>query len=235
MKKFLSLFMVLVMICCLCGCLGENNNVDDIRGEITSEVQNVTQGEETEDGKNEESQPEFSLGKTINNVYTNEFLGLSCTLSSEWEFYSDEQILELNNIVLENIDEDISEQIKNATIIYDMFAQNTVDYSNINMTLERFSSLQIASIDMKQSLEAQKDAIISTYQNMGYTDITVAYEKIIVDNKEYDALKLKAMIQGVDFYGTAFAFKKNNYVATVTVTSLQTDKTDDILKKITVE
>ncbi|MBE6810150.1 MAG: hypothetical protein E7521_03720 [Ruminococcaceae bacterium] len=230
MKKLLCLVMAIVMLFSVCGCLGRYDNVDDIRGEITSETENSTLSQESED-----SQPEFSLGKTSNNVYTNEFLGLSCTLPSEWNFYSDEQILELNNITKEYIDEDVSSQLEKATIIYDMYAQNNVDNSNVNVNLERLNPVQAVTLDLKTALVAQTDAIISTYQNMGYTDVAVNYENITVDGKKFDALRIEAKIQGYDFYGIAFAFIKNSYLANVTVTSLQTDKTNTILKCFTLE
>lgn len=230
MKKLLCLVMAIAMLFSVCGCLDGNYDVEDIRGEITSEVENPTQSQDSE-----ESQPGFSLGKTSNNVYTNEFLGLSCTLPSEWKFYSDEQILELNNITKEYIDEDVSSQLEKATIIYDMYAQNTVDNSNVNVNLERLNPVQAVTLDIKTALEAQTDAIISTYQNMGYTDVSVNYESITVNGKKYDALRIEAKIQGYDFYGIAFTFIKNNYLANVTATSLQTDKTNTILNCFTLE
>jgi len=82
---------------------------------------------------------------------------------------------------------------------------------------------------------AQTDAIVSTYQNMGYTDVAVNYENITVDGKKFDALRIEAKIQGYDFYGIAFSFIKNSYLANVTVTSLQTDKINTILKCFTLE
>jgi len=210
--------------------LGRYDNVDDIRGEITSETENSTLSQESED-----SQPEFSLGKISNNVYTNDFLGLSCTLPLEWNFYSEEQILELNNITMEYIDEDYSSQLEKATIIYDMYAQNIVDNSTVNVNLERLNPVQAVTLDLKTALVAQTDAIVSTYQNMGYTDVAVNYENITVDGKKYDALRIEAKIQGYDFYGIAFSFIKNSYLANVTVTSLQTDKINTILKCFTLE
>ena len=108
MKKFLCLFLAVVLLASLCGCFG-GNGTDDVRGDIASEstIQN-------------ENEPEFSLGKATSNTYNNDFLGISCTLPTEWAFYTDEQILELNNIVGTIVDEDIAERLKNANTIYDI-------------------------------------------------------------------------------------------------------------------
>ncbi|MBR4949210.1 MAG: hypothetical protein IKZ25_00380 [Clostridia bacterium] len=223
MKKFLCLFLAVVLLASLCGCFG-GNGTDDVRGDISSEssIQN-------------ENEPEFSLGKTTSNTYNNDFLGISCTLPTDWVFYTDEQILELNNIVGTIVDEDIVERLKNANIIYDMSAANQTDGSNMNINLEKLSAVQMISLDIKQTLEAQIDTIKQAYENMGYTDTNVEYQKIKVDGKEFDGLKLTAKFQGIDFYTNIFTFRKSNYLANVSICSLETDKTDTILSYFTIK
>ena len=156
-------------------------------------------------------------------------------MPSEWVFYTDEQILELNNIVGDVVDEEVADRLKNANIIYDMFAAYETEGSNINIVLEKVNAVQMITLDIRQTLEAQIDTIKSTYQNMGYTDIDVKYLKVKVYGKEFDGLKITAKIQGIDFYGSVFTFKKSNYLANITISSLQTDKTDTILSYFTVE
>lgn len=223
MKKVLCLFLAVIMLVGFCGCFG-GNGTEDVRGDITSE--NSSQNE---------NEPKFSLGKATNNTYNNDFLGISCILPAEWVFYTDEQILELNNIVGDVVDEDIAERLENANIIYDMFATYQTEGSSININLEKLSAAQIVSLDLKQTLETQIDSIKSAYQNMGYTDINVDYQKTKVDGKEFDGLKLTAKIQDIDFYATIFAFRKSNYLANITLCSLQTDKTDTILSYFTIK
>ncbi len=231
MKKVLCLFLAVIMLVSLCGCFGDNKT-DDVRGDITSG--NHSQNTSQINSQNE-SEPEFSLGKTTNNRYNNDFLGISCTLPSEWVFYTDEQILELNNIVGDVVDKEVADRLKNANIIYDMFAAYQTEGSNININLEKVNAVQMITLDIKQTLEAQVDTIKSSYQNMGYTDIDVKYQKVKVDGKEFDGLKITAKIQGIDFYGCVFTFKKSNYLANISICSLQTDKTDTILSYFTVE
>ena len=221
MKKVLCLFLAVIMLVGLCGCLG-GNDTDDVRGDIVN-------GDNSESTNQSEKEPEFSLGKATDNTYNSDFLGLSCTLPAEWVFYTDEQILELNNIVGDVIDEEVAERLKNANIIYDMCAAYQTEGSSINVNLEKLNAAQLITLDIKKTLEAQIDTIKSTYQNMGYTDINVEYQKIKVDGKDFDGLKIVAKIQGVDFYADVLTFRKGSYLANVTLGSLQTDKTDTIL------
>lgn len=186
-------------------------------------------------GCSSQKEPEFSLGTVANNTYTNEFLGIRFTLPAEWVFYTEEQILEVNNIVGDAVDEEVAKRLENASIIYDMFATHPADGSNMNINLEKINPIQMATLDIKQTLEAQIDTIKEGYNNLGYADTTVEYQKIQVDGKDFDALKLASKIQGVDYYATVFTFKKGNYLASVTVGAPQADKIDTILSYFTIE
>lgn len=223
MKKVFCIILSMLMLLSLFGCTG-NTDPEDIRGEVSG----TTEG-------NQEEKPEFSLGDTTGSTYTNDFLGISCTLPEGWVFYTDEQMKELNNLVGDYMDEEVAEQLKNATIIYDIIAQNTTDGSSINVAMEKLNVIQIVSLDVKKALEAQIDGIKSTYANIGYTDVQVEYQKLTVDGKEFDSLKIQAKVQGLDFTGVLFAFPKGDYLANVTVCSLSADTVNSVIGSITVK
>ena len=208
MKKFLCLFLAMLLVVGLFGCGGGNN----VRGEVS--------------GNNE---PQFSLGNAANNTYKNDFLGLNCTLPATWIFASDEEILEMNNITSEIVGEDVAKQLENATIIYDMYAADEETGNNININMEKLNIVQSALVDIKQVLEGQFDTIFDAYTNMGYTDIAIQYQKVTVDGKEMDSMKITAKIYGIDFYCTTFTFKKGVYLANVTISTLVTDESQTIL------
>jgi len=176
---------------------------------------------------------EFSMGKVVGNTYRNTFLGLECTLPSDWTFYSDEQILELNNIATGYLDEETLEQLQQVDIVYDMSASNA-EGSNVTINLERHNEYIMTTLDLKSTLESQASTIVTAYENMGYTDIEVEYQKIKVDGVKFDALVLSAEIQGFDFEGVVFCFKKGNYLASVSVTTLGEGNVEKILDCFTV-
>lgn len=218
MKKYLALFLALTLAVSLCGCFGGSGN-EDVHGEINPPAAN---------------EPEFSLGKTEGSVYKNDFLGLGCTLPEGWEFYTDEQILAMNNITGEILDADVAEQLKNANIIYDMMAINAYDGSNINVNLEKFNALQILALDIKASLEAQMGTIKSSYETMGYTDVNVEYQQVTVDGKAYDALVITAKAQEIDISCVVFSFIKGNYMANVSVFTYKPENIDTLLGYFTI-
>ena len=223
MKKVFCIILSMLMLLSLFGCTG-NTDPEDIRGEVSG----TTEG-------NQEEKPEFSLGDTTGSTYTNDFLGISCTLPEGWVFYTDEQIKEQNNITENYLDEEVIEQLKKASIVYDMIAKNMPDGSNINVTMTKLNAAQIGNLNIKDVLEAEIDTIKSTYANIGYTDVQVEYQKLTVDGKEFDSLKIQAKVQGLDFTGVLFAFPKGDYLANVTVCSLSADTVNSILGSITVK
>ncbi len=218
MKRFLSVLLACAMLFGLCSC-GVDSKRDRIEDDLDEDIQS---------GK-------VSLGVTEDGIYTNEFLGLSCTLPDGWEFYSRDQILEINNMLSDAAGEEFTEILENAAIIYDMYASHPTTYSSININMEKITALQAANLDLKKTLEGQFSTIESTFANMGYTDIRINYSKITVDGRSFDGVKLQATLQGVEFYEIIFSFQKDNYIANITVGSLKTDTTADLLDRFSVK
>ena len=125
MKKILCLLLASLMLLSLCSCFGGKDE-DEVRGEIVSGDKQNTDGEKA---------LKFSLGSVVSNTYNNDFLGLSCTLPSEWTFYSEAEILKINNIAGEFYDEDVKKKLENAKVIYDMYAVIAEKGYNINVNL----------------------------------------------------------------------------------------------------
>ena len=227
MKKSICLILSAILLFSLCVCF-TGCSQDDIRGDISTnnagQEQNNTQGSTPK-----ETEPELAMGKTTGGTYKSDFLGISCTIPEGWVFYTDEQILEMNNLTKDYLDKDVADALKNATLIYDMMATNLAEGGSISINMEKLSALQILSLDVKATLEGQIPAIKSAYENIGYTDINVQYQKVTVDGKQFDALKLSAKIQGNEFTVITFAFRKGSYLANVSVGTLQTDKMQDLL------
>ena len=236
MKKILCVFLFVVMVIGMCVALAGCGS-EDIRGDITTKptenIRGEVSGEENKPDETtaptqpKETEPDFSMGKSTGNTYKNDFLGISCTLPADWVFYTDEQIKQLNNVVGDYVDESVKEQLKNAAIIYDM--QAAKPGSSVGVNMEKLNALQIAGLNIKQVLEAQIPTIKDMYSQMGYTETKVTYDKVTVDGKEFDCLKLAAKNQGVDFALVSFAFRKNNYLATVSVGTIEASQLDTIL------
>ena len=217
MKKLASLLLALVMMLCLCSC----GVMEAINSSIAPDADDVSK--DVESGA-------VSLGVVENNVYRNDYFGIRCELSEDWTFYSEEEILELNNVSIDSSGIDWS----NAPIIYDMYATHQTNFSSININMEKLSSLAASDLDIKSYLEPQFDAIKSGLTNTGYSNVTVEYAKITVDGRQYDGIKVHGDIQGIDFYEVIFCYRKGNYLVNTAVATLQTDTTAEMLSAFTI-
>lgn len=242
MKKLFCLLLSALLLLSLFGCVP---NPENLRGEIETPSSSTTlQGEvetptnsTTASSKAEDSSsdgPEFSLGTTENNHYYNNLFGISCTIPSDWVFYTDEQMMELNNLTMDMFDGDIAEALKNATIIYDMFAQDSYGFNSTNVNMELLEPMQFVMLNLKENIESMLPALEQSYANMGYTNIQSAYTRVTVDGKEYDGMKVSAQIQGINIYSISFCYKRAYYLVNVNVTSFITDETDTLLSYYTI-
>lgn len=215
MKKFLALIMCFTMIFVFSAC-GDS----DVRGEVDGKKSDTVTQEEKE----------YSFGLIQGAKYENEFIGIGCEFDESWTFYTEEQIKQLNNISADLMGEELAESIKNATIIYDMMASNT-NGSNVNINLEKVGLIQNAAIDIKTRLENTLPSIKEGLTNMGLTNITSEITTVTFAGKKTDAIKITGDINGVKLYETVMCIKTNQYITSIAVTSVNTDKTGDIISK----
>jgi hypothetical protein len=101
--------------------------------------------------------------------------------------------------------------------------------------MEKLAATQLLTLDIQQVLEAQIPTIISTYQNMGYTNVDVNYQKATIDGKELDSLYISAKAGDLEFVLVCFTFRKANYLANVSVGTLQPETLNSLLGCFTLQ
>ena len=243
MKKTLCIVLSTLMLVSCCACLagcGEddvrgNISVTPTLGDITTEPTTQPTLETPDDDEPIATEPAFSLGATSGSIYSNEFLGMTFALPEGWEFFTEKQILEMNNIVSDYMGEEVAEQLANANIIYDMYAQQPDNGSSVTVLLEKFNALQLLNLDKKEYIEAQIPTVENTYANMGYTDVTAQYQTVTIDGQELDGMCITAAIGDFTFTSISFIFQKGNYLANVSVGSLQADVVAAALDSFTLQ
>ena len=185
----------------------------------------------SEEVREEQNSKEFELGKIDGFVYENNFIGIGCALDSDWYFYSEEEMQELNNYTAEVAGEKYEEAIQNTDLIYDMYAINDNQLDNININLEKMSNAELSSVDFEAAYEATIPAIEETYSNMGYGDLKIEVDTLNLADKEFTCLKSSGDINGLKMYQKIFPIKCNGYLASITVTTYEEDTTDELLSK----
>lgn len=225
MKKAFCIFLAIITLFSLCGCSIVKRYESATENNFLSE----TPGTQTQVSKSQ------LLGTTTGSTYQNDFLGLRFSLPAGWEFYTEAQIMQLNNYAGSFYDDAFYEQIQNANIIYDMYAIQQAYGHSVNINMEKLSTLQLSSLDIEQTLRSQFPALRATLNNMGYTDVGVSYQKVTVDGKVFDSIRVTANIQNLHLYENIFSFRKGDYLANITVASLGNDLTYDLLDQFEID
>ena len=217
MKRVLALLIVLMVVFSFAACGADQ---EDVRGE------QINNGSATAG-----SDAEFSLGDTEGLTYENKFIGIGCTLENGWSFYSDEQIKQINNAAKDMAGDEYAEEMKNAELVYDMFATDANQRNNMNVNLQKVNVVTLATYDAEKSFRSQFDSLKQALENMGYTDVAFEIGNIQVAGKDYVCLNISAQINGVNMYQKMIAIKCKGYIATITVSTLLEDTTEAIYAK----
>ena len=254
MKKLLAILLALTMIFAFAAC-GSTPDEDEVRGDQnvnttqasdpaednttapSGDVTDTPAGDITDTPADETTnapeadvtEPEFSLGAVEGLNYENKFIGIGCNLPSDWTFYTDEQIRELNNLTADLAGEDYVEAMKNASVIYDMYAASKDQFKNINVNLEKVEPIALSMVDLADIFEQNEAMIKQTFENMGYTNITFEHGTVMIENESFACMRSTAQINGIAMYQLCFATKCNGYIANFAITTFNENTVDDIL------
>lgn len=202
--------------------------------EVTDEetTDEETTDEETTDAEvveDEETGVDFELGTTDGLVYENAFIGLGCTLPSDWTFYSDEEIMQLNNYTADVMGEEYKELMESAQIVYDMYADDSTGMNNINITLEKIDNRMLASVDVADIYAQNAAMFVEMYTSMGCSNVVAEPTTFDIGGEEFDGIAISAEINGSTLYQKCFGVKCNGYLASIAITAYADDVTDDII------
>lgn len=187
-------------------------------GEATAPTQTPTEPEVTVDP-----------GQTEGISYKSSFIGIGCELASGWRFYTDAEIRQLNESASILGGDAYEDALKNAQVLYDMFAVGSNGMDNINVVLEKVDAKLLSKLDIRDNFEATIPTLKETFTNMGYRNIACSIDTFWFGGEELDCLQTTAVIEGTTIYQTIFSIKCNGYLASVSVTSYGTDRTNELL------
>lgn len=173
----------------------------------------------------------FSVGAVNGLTYKNRFIGIGCNLDSDWTFYSDAQIKQLNNVAADMAGDEYKEAMKNATVIYDMYAVSSNQQDNININLEKVNPVQLATLDIAENFTALLPLLKSSLENMGCQNITHENTTVKIGGKSFNCLKLTSDINGMKMYQTLIAKKCDGYLANITITAFDEATINNLIGK----
>ena len=213
MRSPLGILALLVLLLALTACGGEKN---------VSGIAAPAEPEPPVTGTVEAApEPEFQMGEMSGGVYTNEFLGIGCSLDSNWTYLTDEEILELNASSAEQMtNEEIREMLETSENIYDMYAQADGGLVNIAVCVENLGVLNGITMDEAAYLEEVLPILEQSLAGIGLTDIAQEKFTETLAGQSHQAVKFSGMLNGdTPMYQEQVYLKKGSYMAAIILCS----------------
>lgn len=249
MKKktvWLGRILCLLLVLSLTAC-GEGNTglVEAAQNEVagsaadTSDVPEITEETaapepETLEDSAEVEDVEELLGSTESGVYTNEFLGIGCQLPTDWTYYSDAEIMELNSTVLDilsDLDADTYDpEALEGQELTDMFATGPNGADNITVAISKMNAITAFVLSEEDIAAAVEENILTMYEQMEIEASTEEMGVYSALGEDHPLLRITIPLdEETMMYQTAIVVKKGMYYGLITVTNPGEDMSDEVL------
>lgn len=232
MKRLLSVILILVIAFAITAC-GKNDDTDTSKNKDTekSTVEKSTENTEeptVDDVVDKKFSAEYLLGSTSGDKYENEFLGLGFTLPESFSYKSEQEMRKLNSMTSDIIGEEYEKLVREAELLYAMYAGNPDSSENVNILLQNVDADALKNISVTEYFEKVLPSVKTSLEGLGATDIQHEVGKINIDGTDYDCLEITSKYGEVDLYQTQIVCIKDNYIGTITVTARDEESTKEI-------
>lgn len=173
------------------------------------------------------------FGSVSAGIYTNDTLSIGCKIGDDWTYYTEEEIMELNQTTLEILsDPDVAmvdpDDVETLNFI-DMYASSADASANVNVGITRLSVIEAYTLTEEEIVAASLEQSISSYETMGFSDCVGAVEVCSFLGKEYPAMKMEATLYDTPIYLTQVYIKEGRNFGVISVSCFGNDITDEIL------
>lgn len=171
------------------------------------------------------------LGSVSESTYWNDQLSIGFELpGSDWYFYSEEEILEINQLTGEMLGEDYQKALDSLNGYTGMYAANSVTRENVNITVEKLSGLNTLLISEESYMQIGIKGLEEALKQMGVEDFVCSSEDLTVGGETHPGSRVSYTLQGVPICQTLVVIKSDSKMLTLTVTAMQADACDSILE-----
>lgn len=252
MKKIIAFTLALVMVMALAGCANSGISVNINAGATTApaaaatnaateaseavettaaalpdETKPVapveTEPQETEPAPTEPEEAADILGETEGDTYTNEFLGFRCVMEG-FNFKTEVELYEYNGLSANATVADLVLKAKGESGACVFYASTADSRNTANIMVNIGNPSEVQSLELKESLVSVIDTLVTTYESMGFTNVTCEYSEVEIGSNTFDGLVMSAEIAGQNFALVMFMYTGENFVATVTMGGLDADE-----------
>ena len=141
---------------------------------------------------------------------------------------TDEQILELNNLVADKVSDKFAEVFESGVVITDMMATNVNQVDTVNTGIEKLNGVAML-VDENKYIELSDPQVVEMLGSMGIENITSTRMETEVAGKKRATLLIQGEYSGVPVYEKMVCIKKSGYMFVMTTCTWGEDKTDEVL------
>lgn len=179
-------------------------------------------------GSELEAEDDVSLGTNDGTIYENAYFGIGCKLDDQWVMQTDEQILELNNLVADKVSDKFAEVFESGVVITDMMATNVNQVDTVNTGIEKLNGVAML-VDENKYIELSDPQVVEMLGSMGIENITSTRMETEVAGKKRATLLIQGEYSGVPVYEKMVCIVKSGYMFVMTACTWGEDKTDEVL------
>lgn len=238
MKKWTALLLAVVMVFTLAACTGGDDvggtvtNITTTAGGTTTTTTDATTTTTTTTAAGTATDEKaFATGTNDGTTYENTFIGIGCTLDGDWEFSSDEDIREMNELTLEMMGDDYAAAIQNAEIVYDMMANNLTTGDSININLENLDLLYGSVLSEEEYVDMALPTMQELFGGEGMEGTTIEKATFTLAGQEHYGFNVSMTMMGIEIHEAVVCVKAGSYMACITVASSTKESVTDLLAK----
>ena len=176
----------------------------------------------------------FSKGEIKSSKYVNEYFGYSIGVPKGYTYYDDKELAEFNEVSEDFVKDAaaVKKSIDAGENVIVAYAEGSDGYNNVNIGISQGDNDVKKLDDVKAVYAENMDAVKETLESMGFTveKVSVMDEKI--DGEKAYSLWSKSSIKGIDMYQRQTMFFTDDYIMTITATTIGDDDTDTLFKEI---
>ncbi len=179
----------------------------------------------------------FRAGSVENGTYTNETLGIGCTLDSGWTVASEEEIAATFGMAKELIEQaETGVELDDADTFTDLYVYADEGAKNINIQVQTLGALEVGALGeiseeelLDEVLPMLEETMTSAYASYGAALTCEKADARFLD-EDHKVIFMVTETPEVNMYQKQAYLIQGRYVAIITCTSVGEDATDDLLE-----
>lgn len=159
-------------------------------------------------------------------TYENEAIGIGCLVTSNWKYYSQQEIQALNDTAVEMAGAEYDQVVDNTTLMY---ASRKGGQDNICLSTEKSDGSTLTTEGLMDSLKDSVPAIQKAYEDMGGYGFQYEISPIAIGDQEFACMYTSANVADVSVYQALICIPYGESIANLSITTYGENTISELL------